>query len=483
MGRLVSWMMVEAAKDFKGKEWRDKRKEGPVIDRTLPHNSDAEQGVLACCVRDSAEILSECLELKITSGSFYNPAHALMFEAMLAIHQRNQPVDEIILLDEIEKMGRAAEIGGLPFINQISERIETTAHARYWIDIVKEQDLLRRLIRVSSQTIEACYERKSDINVFLGEVEQEIYRISQDQVSDSAKLIREPLNTVLKQINDYLERRISSYGIKTGFLDFDQMTFGLHPTEMIVLAARPSVGKTSLAMNIAENVSIPKGPQDQAVEVLVFSLEMGMDQLAMRLLCGRAGVSLNSLRDGMVSKDEKRELARAGKDLQGASIHIDDSASLNILEMRAKARRLKTRCPNLGLVIIDYLQLVSGTDNRVQREQQIAEISRGIKAMAKELNLPVIVLSQLNREMEKGNREPRMSDLRESGSIEQDADVVMLLHRPKSDDQEENFRDSEVERIKLILAKQRNGPTGVIDLIFRRKFTRFENYSREDGGI
>lgn len=449
----------------------------------MPHSPDAEQGVLACCIRDSQQIITECVDAKIMPESFYVPAHAVLFDAMLTLYKRGQPVDEITLLDELQKMGKAAEVGGIAFINSVSERIETTAHARYWIDIVKEQHLLRRLIRVSGKTIEACYERKNDVGVFVGEVEEEIFKISQDQVTDSAKLIREPLEEVMKMVADYLSKKGTAYGLRTGFLDLDRMTFGFHPSEMIVLAARPSVGKTSLAMNIAENAAMPKGSDAQPVDVLVFSLEMPMEQLAMRLLCGRAGVNLNALRDGMAKPEDQRKLAEAARELKAAPIHIDDSASLNILEMRAKARRLKSKFSNLGLVVIDYLQLISGTDSRVPREQQIAEISRGVKGMAKELKVPVIVLSQLNRESEKDKRDPRMSDLRESGSIEQDADVVLLLHRPKADDKDENFRSDDVERIKMILAKQRNGPTGAIDLAFQRRFTRFENYARSDGGI
>lgn len=443
-----------------------------------PHSSDAEQGVLACCMRDSEQILTECIEAKITPESFYVPVHAALYDAMLTLYKRGQPVDEISLLNEIVKQGTAEQIGGMAGINAISERIETTAHARYWIDIVREQYLLRRLIRLSSKTIEACYDRKGDVTVFVGEVEQEVFKISQEQVTDSAAPIRDAMAGVMEKVKGYVGQQVTDYGVLTGFADLDRLTFGLHPSEMVVIAARPSVGKTSLAMNIAEFAAMPKNPDvTPPVGVMVFSLEMPTDQLAMRLLCGRARVNLNSLRDGITNASDQANLVQVSNELKEAPIYIDDSMSLNILEMRAKARRLKARVDNLGLIMIDYLQLVSGTDGRIQREQQIAEISRGVKAMARELGVPVIVLSQLNRESEKDKRDPRMSDLRESGSIEQDADVVMLLHRPKVDEKEDNFRSDDVERIKLILAKQRNGPTGVVDLAFRRRYTRFENFA------
>ena len=266
---------------------------------------------------------------------------------------------------------------------------------------------------------------------------------------------------------------MSSAGLSSGFADLDKLTFGFHPQEMIVLAARPSMGKTSLALNMAEVAVLPRRERDKPVPTLIFSLEMGAEQLAMRLLCSRARVSAVRMRESFLNRQEMEKLAEAAGEFKYAPLWIDDSGHLTIVELRAKARRLHAR-QNLGMIIIDYLQLISGIDNRVQREQQIAEISRGLKAMAKELGVPVIVLSQLNRESEKEKRQPRLSDLRESGSIEQDADVVMLLARPR--DAKDDFSVA-TDRADLIVAKQRNGPVGDIRLTFLREITRFENFT------
>ena len=257
------------------------------------------------------------------------------------------------------------------------------------------------------------------------------------------------------------------------------MTYGFHPGEMIVLAARPSVGKTSLAMNFAENAILPNGNRN-ATGVLVFSLEMTSAQLATRLICSRSRVDLKRIRDRVASKSDLNQVTQASMELKDTPLWIDDASNSSILDIRAKARRLHTK-QQLGLIVIDYLQLIRGADPRIPREQQIADISRGVKGMAKELDVPVVVLSQLNRDSERENRNPRLSDLRESGSIEQDADVVLMLHRPKKkedEDFEPSSQSDDVEHIKLIIAKQRNGPVGEIDLTFLRKYTRYENFQR-----
>ena len=319
------------------------------------------------------------------------------------------------------------------------------------------------------------------MTAFIEKIEQDIFEISRDRITDAAKPIRESLDEAVSDIHALLNGKDDADGVLSGYRDLDGMTYGFHPGEMIVLAARPSVGKTSLAMNFAEHAIIPDGGRKSA-GVLVFSLEMTAAQLAMRLICSRARVDMKRIRDRVISKKDSTEIAATVKELKDAPLWIDDASNSTILDLRAKARRLHTKSP-LGLVIVDYLQLIRGTDNRVQREQQIADISRGIKGMAKELGVPVVVLSQLNRESEKENRDPRISDLRESGSIEQDADVVLLLHRPKKTDDEEdglgeNRLPGDVEHIKLIIAKQRNGPIGDVDLTFVRRYTRYENYQR-----
>lgn len=472
-----------------GKDRRRSRRAAPsaetesaALGKPLPHNIDAERSLLAACMRENArEVITDCINQKVTRDSFHRPAHQLIFDAILELYQENVETDEITLEDKLLSMGFLEEVGGRATINSISDSIQSSAFAGSWMRIVKSKHLLRRLIRLSSVTIERCFEEQGEIEEFLAEVEEEVFRIGEAQISDAARIIKDPLDKVIKMIHEMADRKDSSLGLRTGFTDLDKYTLGFHPQEMIVLAARPSVGKTAFAMNIAEAAGIA-GPQNpQASSVLVFSLEMSSEQLAQRILCSRARVNMNRVRENFISREEASRISEAAGEIGKASIFIDDQGGLNILEVRAKARRLAAQEKGrLGLVVIDYLQLINGMDSRAPRENQIAEISRGIKAMAKELNVPVLVLSQLNRESEKEKREPRMSDLRESGAIEQDADVVLILHRPKTGEDGEE-RPTELEKIRLILAKQRNGPTGAIDLAFRRAYTRFENFIETHG--
>lgn len=445
-----------------------------VAGRTLPHSDEAEAGLIACCLMDGADVVARCQEVKMTPEAFHNPAHRAIFEAIWSVYDKKSTVDLIMVCDELSTHGRLEEIGGVGFVSEVADKIETTAHAVYFIDIVREKYLLRRLIRAATQTVEKCFNFAHEgLETFIEEIEQEIFRISEDRISESAKPVSESVSEAVKLIHKLIERKGELSGISSGFADLDKLTFGFHPQEMIVLAARPSMGKTSLALNMAEVAVLPRRERDKPVPTLIFSLEMGAEQLAMRLLCSRARVSAVRMRESFLNRQEMEKLAEAAGEFKYAPLWIDDSGHLTIVELRAKARRLHAR-QNLGMIIIDYLQLISGIDNRVQREQQIAEISRGLKAMAKELGVPVIVLSQLNRESEKEKRQPRLSDLRESGSIEQDADVVMLLARPR--DAKDDFSVA-TDRADLIVAKQRNGPVGDIRLTFLREITRFENFT------
>jgi replicative DNA helicase len=446
-------------------------KAGTVLSRTSPHNLDAEEGLLACCILDP-DVIDRCLAARLTPDAFYNTSHQLIFEALCTVFGRNTVVDEILLASELKDHDHLEEIGGLAFINQLTNRVETTAHANFFLEIVREKHLLRRLIRTSSGTIEKCYGYEGGLDQFLEEVEQEIFQISEQRSADTAKPIKESVKEAYTLVQNLLERKGELNGISSGFIDLDKMTYGFHPAEMVIIAARPSMGKTALALNIAEAACMPKG-KGKPAPVLVFSLEMSAASLAMRMLCGRARVSMVRLRDGISSAEERQRLLQAADELSKAPLWIDDSGSLNLLEVRAKSRRLHTK-HTLGMIVVDYLQLLSGVDSSVSREQQIAELSRGLKGMAKELNLPVLVLSQLNRESEKEKRAPRLSDLRESGSIEQDADVVLMLARPK--DAGDEFSVA-VDHADLIIAKQRNGAVGTVPLTFIREITRFENFT------
>ena len=444
--------------------------------RSLPHSLDAEKGLLGCCLLDPAEVISRCEAMKLPVEAFYSPANQVIFKTASDTFQEKSILDAKVLAEELNNLGKLDEVGGPVYIADLATQIETTAHANYFLDIVREKYLLRRLISVSTNTVQRCFEPQQDggMDTFLDQIEKEIFAIADNRVADTSQSIKDSVNQAVKLVQKLIAGRGELAGLSSGFVDLDKMTFGLHPQEMLVLAARPSMGKTSLAMNIAEHVAMPYKEGKKGQGVLIFSLEMGADQLAMRLLTGKAKVSSQRLREGFVNKEEQQRLAAAASELQRSNIWIDDSGQITINQMRAKARRIFARNKDMGLIVIDYLQLVSGTDPKIQREQQISEISRGIKMLAKELNVPVIVLSQLNRDSEKERRQPRLSDLRESGSIEQDADVVFLLARPKDADDGHSVA---ADTADLIIAKQRNGPVGEIKLTFRREYTRFENYT------
>ncbi|MDR3144178.1 MAG: replicative DNA helicase [Puniceicoccales bacterium] len=460
---------------------------GVQIVRPQPHNVDFEQALLACCIMEGGQdSIALCLQNKISAASFYLPAHRLLWETMVDICNAGKPVDEIFLADRLESAGKLEAIGGVDFIGRICDRIDTPAHVTHYIKRVRDLELVRRVIAASIANIERAYDDCGDLDDFMEKAENEIFSISADRVIDCAVPVKKSIDAAINTIQLMLNHRGELTGLASGFADLDRVTFGFRHSEMIVIAARPSMGKTSLALNIAENVILPKQGREPA-GVLFFSLEMSSEQLAMRMLCGRAGVNMTKLHDGFIPKRASEALSNVARELKDSMLWIDESTNLTILEMRAKARRICNR-EKIGLIVIDYLQLIGG-DNRIPREQQIAEISRGVKAMAKEIKVPVIVLSQLNRDSEKERRKPRLSDLRESGAIEQDADVVLILAKQaqvggksKDDDrdkeEDDEFNCDTVIR-DLVIAKHRNGPIGVVPLAFVRSLTRFENYIDE----
>lgn len=449
-------------------------------ERIVPHSIDSEQALLACCIIDGGrESITVCIEGKIRPDSFFKPAHQLIYEALINLYESGTPVDEIILAEKLKASGVLEDVGGHTYITEITDRIATTAHLPHYLERVRDTALLRRLIRTATRTIEDAYSPQTDVDQFLERVEQEIFVISEDRITDSAKPISESMDSAVSLVHNMINRKGALTGITTGFADLDKMTFGLHRQEMIVVAARPSMGKTAIMLNMAEAAVLPPQGKGKPAPTLIFSLEMSSEQLAMRLLCSRGRINMTKLKDGFLPAESQRELSRAAKELKEAPIWIDDSAYLTILELRAKARRVASQYGGLGCVVIDYLQLISGTDPRMPREQQIAEISRGVKAMAKELNVPVVIGAQLNRESEKERRQPRLSDLRESGAIEQDADLVLLISKKKDFNEDEDRAASIVLR-DLIVAKQRNGPVGVVPLAYTKNLTRFENYTEQE---
>jgi replicative DNA helicase len=442
--------------------------------RGMPHSIEAEEYLLSCCLIDGAEVVARCLEARIGPESFFVAAHGIVFERLLDLYNRQAPIDVAVLGEELKTSRQLDAIGGYAFLTRISGSIPTTAQAGYFIDRVREQHLLREIIRSATGAVEDCFNFSGGIEEFVDQVEAKIFAVTQSRVSEGAKHMREPTNEAMKVIQKMMMKKGEMTGVPSGFSDLDHLTFGFQRQEMIVLAARPSMGKTSFALNIAEAATLPKRGEPHAT--LFFSLEMSGSQLALRMLCSRAKVNLVRLRNEVLSKngEEQQELVKAADEFAKAPLYIDDSSNLSIMQLRAKARRVHAR-HKLGLIVVDYLQLLSPTDSRAPREQQVAEASRGLKALAKELDLPVLVLSQLNRSSEKENRVPRLADLRESGSIEQDADVVLMLARPK--DADEKFQVA-ADSAELIVAKQRNGPVGELRLTFRRDYTRFENYTQ-----
>jgi len=445
---------------------------GGAVGRSMPHSLEAEEYLLSCCFLDGPDVVSRCLEARIRPESFYDTKHAIIFERLLDLYNRQAPIDISVVAEELKTSRQLDQVGGYAFLSQISGRIPTTAQAGYFIEKVREQALLREIIRSATGAVEDCYNFSGGIDEFVDQVETKIFGVTQNRVSESAKQMREPTREAMNVITKMMMKKGELTGVSSGFKDLDAMMYGFQRQEMIILAARPSMGKTSLALNFAEAAALPKkGPP---AAVLIFSLEMGASQLALRMLCARARVNMKLLRDGLLSKngEEQTRLLQAADDFSKAPIFIDDSSSISIMQLRAKARRIHSRTP-LGFIMVDYLQLLSPTDPKVPREQQVAEASRGLKAIAKELDVPVLVLSQLNRSSEKDNRTPKLSDLRESGSIEQDADVVLMLARPR--DADEKFQVA-ADSAELIVAKQRNGPVGELKLTFLRDITRFENF-------
>ena len=451
--------------------------------KPLPSNLDAEQGLLAACIMDtSGEVMGRCAEQAIGADHFYHLNHQIIFEALLELNSDNKAADEILLAEKLESRKQLDQVGGQNALFELTSRIDTTAHATYWLEIVKEKALLRRCIYVAFEIIDGANNLQGEVDDFLSGMEQRVCELGDDQNSRSSLHFREPIQKAMGEIQKMLSKEEAD-GLLTGYKDLDNLTNGLKSAEMVVIAARPSVGKTSLAMNIVENIAFSHKYINNPKNTLVFSLEMSASSLAMRLICGKAKVNMNDLRKGFVAKNYAEKLNEISQQFQQAPIWVDDTSGLSINQIRAKARRVKSR-NGLSLIVVDYLQLISGDRYSSSRENEISVISRGLKSMAKELEVPVIVLSQLNRDSEKEKRDPRLSDLRESGSIEQDADIVMLLGKQRKG---EDIRESDIsqgegdsqgedfEPIKLILAKQRNGPTGYVNLAFVRKYTKFES--------
>ena len=424
-----------------------------------------------------ADVMDDCAQ-RIKADAFYQPAHQTIFALLVELWDKQQPADIITLTQALRERKQLEAVGGPPYITSLIDFTPTAANAGYYLDIVKEKHTLRRIIATCTDCAARAYDDSGEVNSLLDEVERNVLAINEDRVKEVPNMKDQVMEAIVA-IEQLYERRGAITGLPTGFAGIDQMTDGLHGAEMIVIAARPSMGKTAFAMNIAEHVAIKaKHP------VAIFSLEMSSQQLVQRLLGSVARVNLKKIRDGFLSERDFPNLTNAASKLADSEIYIDDTSGLSILELRAKSRRLKQK-HNIQLIVIDYLQLLRSPSKRAQENRQIeiAEISNGIKALAKELNIPIIVLAQLNRNPEaRAGGKPRLSDLRESGSIEQDADLVGLLVRSEYYAEDEEAKEETRGEAELIIAKQRNGPVGEVKLTFLKEYTRFEDRAPEPAG-
>ena len=425
------------------------------------------------------EIIAEAVE-KINEGYFYIPAHQTIYSILVDLWNAGAGIDLITFTQVLRDRNLLDSVGGASFVTSLFTFVPTAANVGYYLEIVRDKYILREIIGACTEGARRSYEEQDQVDNLLDEVEQRIYAVGEDRFSGHAFSMKDEVMEAIEAIEQLWEKKGSITGLPTGFLELDKMTSGLHAAEMIVIAARPSMGKTAFAMNIVEHVALfEKRP------VAVFSLEMSSQQLVQRMLCSRTKVNLKKARDGFLGQSDFDRLTASASKLAESQIFIDDTPGLNILELRAKARRLSAQ-HHIELIVIDYLQLLRSTSRRGQdnRQIEISEISAGIKGLAKELKIPIIVAAQLNRNPENRTGDskgrPRLSDLRESGSIEQDADLVGLLVRQEYYADTEDEKEETEGKADLIIAKQRNGPTGDVPLTFRKEFTRFEDRARDE---
>ena len=438
------------------------------LHKVPPQNLEAEQSVLGGILLDN-QALNSVMEI-LRVEDFYSEAHRKIFAAILDISEKSRPSDLVTLNDYLRDKKQIDAVGGAVYLASLVDTVPSAANIVHYSKIVKEKAILRNLIGTATDILTKSYNAGSDVDGLLDEAEHAIFEISENKIKPSFSPLKDLIKDSFRTIERLYEKKELITGVPTGFEKLDEMTSGLQKSDLIIIAGRPSMGKTAFALNIAQRAAI-----DSGIPVAIFSLEMSKEQLAFRMLSSEAMVDSQRLRRGYPGETDWPKLTTAAGRLAEAPIYIDDTAAISVLEMKAKARRLKAES-GLGLLIVDYLQLMRAGGSRDSREQEISEISRSLKALAKELNIPVVALSQLNRQVEqRTNRRPQMADLRESGAIEQDADVIMFLYR----DEVYNRTEENTGLAEVNIGKQRNGPTGTVKLVFLEKFTRFENPSRE----
>ena len=438
------------------------------LGKVPPHDLEAEQAIIGSMLTDRDAVISAIEVLK--EEDFYREDNKAIYTAILNLYNRAEPIDIITVKAELESMGKFEQVGGLEYLAELPEKVPTTANAMKYIKIVEEKSTLRRLIKTANEIIELGYNPTEDVEDIMEGAEKKIFNIMQDKSQKSYSPIKDVLVESFTKLEELYNRKQHITGVPSGFTELDYRTAGFHGSELILIAARPAMGKTAFALNIATNAAVKAN-----VPVAVFSLEMSKEQLVNRILCSESMVDSNKVRTGKLEEDDWTKLAGAIGPLSEAQIYIDDTPGINIMEIRAKCRKLKLE-KNIGMVVIDYLQLIQGTNKRGgSREQEISEISRSLKILAKELNVPVIALSQLSRAAEqRPDHRPMLSDLRESGAIEQDADIVMFLYRDDYYNQDSEKKDI----AEVIIAKHRGGSTGTVELLWLGSYTKFVNLER-----
>ncbi len=441
----------------------------------MPHNLEAEQALLGCLLID-AKVQTEIAAF-IKEEDFYAESHRYIFQAMQKIAKDNQTIDFVTLTDMLEKLGTLEQAGGIKYITELANVMPSSANYLKYTDIVTRDSMLRKLMRGAGDIIDKC-KTSIDKTTALGFAEKTVYDISNEADTSEMVRIEQVIPEVMTKLDEITNDKSSTKGIKTKFKGLDRLINGVHKSDLMILAARPAVGKTSFAMNIVENIAL------QGYSCAVFSLEMGKDQIVQRLLCSVASVSMENAMKGNMSKPEWLRIMQAKEKLAKAKIFIDDSAMITPQQVLSKCRRLKNRF-GLDLVMIDYVQLMSSerSSKSDNRQQEISEISRMLKILAKEVNVPVLALSQLNRAVESRKGRPQLADLRESGAIEQDADIVMFIHRPDKGATEKEIAEGKVQKnvAEIIIEKHRNGPTGIVKLFFKGECTKFINLNEETG--
>ncbi|MCY6372248.1 replicative DNA helicase [Clostridium ganghwense] len=429
--------------------------------RSLPHNLQAEQTVLGCMLKDKTSIAQAAEPLN--GDAFYREGHKIIFDAILELFRKDIPVDMITLIEHLKATEKLQAVGGITYITELSNSVESTINLNSYIKIVEQKAILRRLIKASADIMEESYTKQDDVESVLDAAEKRIFDIAQKRETNDFEAISTVLERGFEQIEKIFNNKGETTGIATGFPELDAKTSGLQAGDMVLIAARPSMGKTTFAINIGQYAALREGKS-----VVVFSLEMSKEQLAYRMLCAEANIDMLRLRTGELDENDWERIAKAAGPIANSKIYIDDTAGVSVMEMRSKCRRIKIE-HGIDLIIIDYLQLMSGS-NSESRQQEVSEISRSIKAIAKEMQCPVIALSQLSRAPEqRADHRPMLSDLRESGSIEQDADIVMFLYRDEYYDKESEDKNV----AECIIAKQRNGPTGTVKLAFLGQYSKF----------